>query len=85
MRSKKDKGSDNEPDWLNPENTRKTPYTDEEIDTFVEGFILGLDDQEWSSMKLELGEEKAREKIRAGFIKMDERNLINLTPKGPVH
>ena len=81
---KKDKGVDKEPDWMNPANDRKSPYTDEEIDLLVEGFILGLDDQEWLSMKSELGEEKAREKIRAGIVKMDERNLINLTPKGSV-
>ncbi len=81
---KKDKGADKEPDWMNPANDRKTPYTDKEIETLVEGFIRGLDDQEWLSMKSELGEEQAREKIRAGIVKMDERNLINLTPKGSV-
>ena len=27
-------------------NDRKTPYTEEEIDAFVEDYILGLDDQE---------------------------------------
>ena len=35
---------DNEPDWINPANDRKTPYSDAEIDVFVEGFIIGLDD-----------------------------------------
>ena len=33
-----DNGPDKEPDWMNPANDRKTPYTDEEIDTFVAGF-----------------------------------------------
>ncbi len=55
------------------------------LDTFVEDFILGLDDQDWLAMKSELGEEKAREKIRAGIVKMDERNLTNITPKGPIN
>ena len=45
--SKTDNGSDNEPDWMNPANDRKTPYTEEEIDAFVEDYILGLDNQEW--------------------------------------
>ena len=83
--NKNDKDSDKKPDWMNPANDRKTPYTEEELDTFVEGFILGLDDQDWLAMKSELGEEKAREKIKAGFAKMDERNLTNITPKGPVN
>lgn len=29
----------NEPEWLNPDNDRKTPYTDEEIEYFVNDFI----------------------------------------------
>jgi hypothetical protein len=85
MMNNTDDGSDKEPDWLNPANDRKTSYTEEEIDTFVEDFILGLDDQEWLSMKSKYGEEKARERIRAGIVKMDQRNLVNLTPKGSVN
>ena len=80
-----DNGCDKEPDWMNPANDRKTPYTDEEIDTFVEDFIRGLDEHEWLSMTSEFGEEKAREKIRAAIVKMDKRNLANMTPEGPVN
>jgi hypothetical protein len=80
-----DNGSDKKPDWMNSANDRKTPYTDEEIDTFVEDFILGLDEQEWLSMTSEHGEENARKKIRAAFLKMDERNLVNITPEGSVN
>ena len=83
--SKRDKGDREEPDWLNPTRDRKTPYTEEEIERFVEDFILGLDDKAWSSMNSALGEENAKARIRAGFIKQDERNLTNITPKGPVH
>jgi hypothetical protein len=81
----KDNDSDNKPDWINPANDRKTPYSEEEIDTFVEDFILGLDEQEWLSMTSEHGEEKARERIRAAFVKMDVRNLVNITPEGSVN
>ena len=83
--SKRDKSDREEPAWLNPANDRNTPYTDEEIDRLVEDFILGLDDQEWLSMKAELGEADAKARIRAGFVKMDASNLTNITPKGPVH
>ena len=82
---KTNKASDTEPDWMNPANDRKTPFTEEELDTFVEGFILGLDDQEWLSMKSQYGEQKAREIIRAAIGKRDENNLANLEPKGSVN
>lgn len=31
-----------EPDWLDPSKSRKTRYTDEEIEMFVDGFIEGF-------------------------------------------
>ena len=80
-----DNSSDKEHDWMNPANDRKTPYTDEEIDTFVEDFILGLDKQEWLSITAEYGEEKARERIRTAFVNMDENNLVNMALKGSVN
>ena len=83
--SEKNKDDDWEPDWMNPANDRKSPYTDEEIEMFVEGFIIGLDKKEWATMKSEHGEEGARAKIRAGIIRMDERNLLNIKPEGPIH
>ena len=85
MISKTNKPSDKEPDWMNPENDRKTPFTEVELDTFVEGFILGLDDQEWLSMKSQHGEQKAREIIKTAIGKRDENNLANMTPKGPIN
>jgi hypothetical protein len=83
--NKKDKGSDKEPDWMNPANDRKTPYTEEEIDAFVEDFIIGLDEQEWFSITSEHGEAKARKKIRTAFVNMDENSLVNMSPKGSIN
>ena len=81
-----DSDDDFEPEWLNPANDRKTPYTEKEIDIFVEGFITGLDHHEWMAYKEKYGgEEKVRQIIRAGIISRDERNLINLTPKDTKH
>ena len=74
-----------DPEWLNPANDRKTPFTDEELEEFVESFIRGLDEAEWSTLKSRFGEEEARKNIKAGFIAKDERNLINLEPKGGIH
>jgi len=83
--SKSDKTSHEEPDWLNPANDRKTPYTEDEIDAFAEDFILGLDDSEWAEIRSEYGEKNARERIRAGMRSMDANNLANMTPKGSVN
>jgi hypothetical protein len=83
--NKNGNGPDKEPDWMNPANDRKTPFTEEEIDTFVEDFILGLDEKEWLSITAEHGEEKARERIRTAFVNMDENNLVNMSPKGSVN
>ena len=83
--SKKTKDRGKEPDWVNPANDRVTPYTDEEIDRFVDDFRLGLDDEEWIAMKSEFGEQETKKRLRAGFIKLDEKNLVNITPKGPAH
>ena len=83
--NKNGNGPDKEPDWVNPANGRKTPFTEDEIDTFVEDFIRGLDEQEWLSITAEYGEEKARQRIRTAFVKMDENNLVNMSPKGSVN
>jgi hypothetical protein len=71
-------------DWMNPNNDRKTPYTDKEIELFVDGYIEGFED-EWEDLKLKLGEKMARQRIKDGFIAKDERNLRNIEPDGEIH
>lgn len=73
-----------EPDWVNPANDRKTPYTDEEIELFVDGFILGFED-EWEDLKLKFGELTARQRNKNGFIANDENNLLNMESDDEVH
>tara|TARA_R110001583_G_C5656267_1_gene409246 strand:- start:2290 stop:2520 length:231 start_codon:yes stop_codon:yes gene_type:complete len=72
------------PDWMNPANDRKTPYTDEELELFVDGFIEGFG-EEWEDLKLKLGESMARQRIKDEFIAKDEKNLLNIEPDGEVH
>ncbi len=73
-----------EPAWLDPVNDRRTPYTEEELEQFVDGAISSMDDVEaWNKLVAEHGEKKAREILKEGFRKMDERNLINMEPVGP--
>jgi hypothetical protein len=73
-----------EPDWVNPANDRKTPYTDEELELFVDGFIENFKD-EWEDLKLKFGELTARRRIKDGFIAKDENNLLNIEPDDEVH
>ena len=74
----------NEPDWVNPANDRKAPYTEEELELFIDDFIKGFGD-EWEDLKFKLGESMARQKIKDGFIAKDENNLHNIEPDGEVH
>ncbi|MFH0782402.1 MAG: hypothetical protein V2B20_10695 [Pseudomonadota bacterium] len=66
-----------EPDWLDPANDRKTPYTEEELDLFVSGFI-GSNKSKWKALVSEFGKEKAWNLIKEGFRKMDERSVSNM-------
>ena len=72
------------PDWMNSANDRKTPYTDEELELFVDGFIESFKD-EWEDLKLKFGKLMARKRIKNGFIANDENNLLNIEPDHEVH
>ena len=88
MKSKNDKYNDPEdwePDWVNPANDRKTPYTEEELELFVEGFIDGMSDTEALKSKLvEEGIDEVKKFLKERFRQLDENNLINLDPEGMI-
>ena len=69
---------------MNPANDRKTRYTDEELELFVDGFIDSFGN-EWEDLKFKFGESIARKKIKDGFIAKDENNLLNIEPGGEIH
>jgi len=84
--AKKDSSKNDEPDWINRSNDRKTPYTDEELDEFVADFIANMaDTPAWKTLVDEGGEEKARQVLRERFTAQDDRNLINWDPAGPAN
>ena len=89
---KTDKNADEHPDdweeppWMNPANDRRTPYTEEELELFAEGFIESMSDTEkLKSMIEKEGIDKVKEIVKDGFRKSDEKNLINTIVKGPLH
>jgi hypothetical protein len=67
-----------EPSWLYDDpNAARTPYTEEELDKLVEGFIAGNgDSQAWTDLVRTHGFYGAREILRSMFIKKDP-NLDN--------
>lgn len=73
-----------EPDWLDPSNDRKAPYTEEELELFVDGYIKS-NEEKWISLVIDVGEHKAREMIKDGFRKIDERSVANMDIDGHLH
>ena len=68
----------NIPSWVLDEgNERETPYTEEELDLFVEGFIeSNMDTNMLKDLIDKFGEEKARQIIKDGFIAQDPNSQI---------
>ncbi len=71
MKKKKNKDV-KEPDWLDPKNDRKTPYTENELDIFVDGVIDNMKDVK--SINKAIDEEgllETRRILKEAFRKMD--------------
>ena len=91
MSDKKDNSAQNhsddwEPDWLNPENDRKTPYTEDELKEFAEGFIESMrDTSAVKNLVNNVGRDGAKEIVKERFKKKDEYNLDNLSTNGTKH
>ena len=83
----KDKPPDgSEPDWLDPRNDRKTPYTDAELDVFADDFIARMSDtMAWKDLVAEVGLPKARDVLKLRLAAQDANSLINWQPGGPLH
>ena len=61
------------PAWVDASFDRTTPYTEEELDLFVEGMLEGIrDTAAWMSLVERVGEEKARRELRTRLIMRNE-------------
>ncbi len=62
------------PSWVSDEWLgRTTPYTEEELDLFVEGTLEGIrDTASWQNLVDRVGEEEARRVLRSRLIMQDE-------------
>lgn len=75
-----------EPNWLNPANERKTPYTDAELDVFAADFISRNSDiAAWRDLVAAVGEQQARRVVHQRLAAQDANSLINWSPEGPLH
>jgi len=75
-----------EPDWLDPSNDRKTPYTEEELSEFAQGFMESMDDTAAVKKLIQQeGRENAEKMIKEQFKKKDKYNLDNLGPDETSH
>ena len=75
-----------EPEWIDPSNDRKTPYTDEELELFVTDFIANMADvQAWNDLIKDVGEKKARQILKERIMARDDKNLVNWDPHGPAN
>ena len=75
MKKKPDEPYDWEvPPWVTEEwLDRTTPYTEEELDLFVEGTLEGIrDTASWQNLVDRVGEEEARRVLRSRLIMQDE-------------
>jgi hypothetical protein len=71
------------PDWLDSRSNRKTPYTDAELDIFVEDFSARMSDTTaWKTLVAEVGELKAREVLKQRLAAQDANSLLNWQPAG---
>lgn len=74
------------PDWLNPANDRKTPYTEAELDTLAADFIaMNGDTPAWRTLVAKVGEQEAVAEVKKRLAARDPRSLINLKPVGAKH
>lgn len=77
---------ENEPDWLNPANDRKTPYTDAELDKLASDFLaMNKDVAVWKDLIARVGELEALAVVKQRLAARDPKSLINWSPSGSTH
>jgi hypothetical protein len=85
-KQEQERPDDWEPDWINPANDRKTPYTEDELKEFAQGFMDSMSDTNAvKNLVKEVGKENAEKIVKEKLEKEDQNNLCNLTPKSTKH
>lgn len=85
-KQEQERPDDWEPDWMNPANDRKTPYTKDELKEFTQGFMDSMSDTNAvKSLVKKVGKENTENFVKEKLEKEDKNNLCNLTPKSTKH
>jgi hypothetical protein len=75
-----------EPDWLNPANDRRTPFTDSELDRLASDFlVMNGDVAVWKTLIARVGELEALAVVRQRLAARDTNSLISWRPIGLMH
>jgi hypothetical protein len=75
-----------EPDWLNPANDRKTPFTDAELDRLASDFLaMNRDVAVWKALIARVGELEALAVVKQRLAARDSNSLIHWRPSGSMH
>jgi hypothetical protein len=70
-----------EPDWLNPANDRKTPFTGAELDRLASDFLaMNKDVAVWKALIAKVGELEALAVVKQRLAARDSNSLINWRP-----
>jgi hypothetical protein len=76
----------NEPDWLNPANDRRMPFTDAELDSLASDFLaMNRDVAVWKALIAKVGELDALAVVKQRLAARDSNSLINWRPIGSMH
>lgn len=76
----------NEPDWLNPANDRKTPFTDAELDRLASDFLaINSEVAVWKALIARVGELEALAVVKQSLAARDPKSLINWRHSGSMH
>lgn len=77
---------ESEPDWLDPANDRKTPYTDAELDRLASDFLaMNKDVAVLKALIARVGELEALAVVKQRLAARDPKSLINWRPSGSTH
>jgi hypothetical protein len=75
-----------EPDWLNPANDRRTPFTDAELDRLASDFLaMNRDVAVWKALIARVGQIEAVAVVKQRLAARDTNSLISWRPIGSLH
>ena len=75
-----------EPDWLDPANDRRMPYTDAQLDRLASDFLaMNKDVAVWKALIAKVGALEALAFVKQRLAARDPKSLINWRPSGSTH